>query len=115
MKPGDLEFHEQANALNDRIADEGLRIARENGWKQLEVRAIRKAKVPGRDSPLHCFVLDPCREDEIDEPTGVLLEAARALFALFEQAGTPLTGMTMEWVPHEDSSKFRRSTRYSYQ
>lgn len=115
MNHGDHEFHEKSGLLNDRIAKEGLRIARANGWDQFEIHVNHSsATVPGTPLALHCCILQPSRDDEIDEPTGPLLDAARELFHLFEHVNTPLAGMTMHWLPQEGCDQFRRETRYSY-
>ncbi len=117
MKHGDIEFHDLQQPLLDSIADEGLRIATSNGWNGLviEIAAAGERLDPG--SPhVRCALRPVAGDAEIDEPSAVMLEAARRLQELFMSVSTPLAGVTIDWINGEaNDGMMRRRCRFRYE
>ena len=116
MKHGDIEFHDLTGPVLDSIANEGLRIANENGWKALliEIDISGPALGVGPVS-VRCALRNGACHAEVDEPSATMLDAARRLQDLFMSVGTPLAGATIDWIASgDDDRRVRRRCSYRY-
>ena len=116
MKNGDIEFHEQTASILDVISNEGLRIAKENGWGALviEMEASQKP-IYGVASRLRCSLRNPLASEEIDEPSAELLDAANQLQDVFASVETPLVGAMIDWIDEKGDGRVRRQCSYRYE
>lgn len=114
MKHGDLEFHQQTAKLLDTICREGLRIAQENGWDSLVIDiAADPAQYHDPSRGIRCSLRNAVPAPEIDEPTAVLLDAAKNLQQVFARVGTPLAGAIIDWI--DEGAGRQRRCRYRYE
>jgi len=116
MRPGDSEFHDLTAPVLDSIANEGLQIARENGWKGLVIEMDICAPAPGAGTAsVRCTLMNGDCLAEVDEPSASMLDAARRLQGLFMRVGTPLAGVTIDWIGSgDDDGRVRRRCSYRY-
>lgn len=116
MKHGDLEFHQETGLIIDAIAEEGLRIAKENNWRGLVIEITAPAhKFEHASSGVRCHLKDVGGDPEIDEPTGALLDAANRLQNIFASVGTPFAGAVIDWVDEKGDGKVFRQCSYRYE
>lgn len=116
MKHGDIEFHDLTGPVIDSIANEGLRIARENRWKGLVVEIAIFGRTFGVGSVnVRCTLINSTSIAEVDEPSAAMLDSARRLQELFVSVGTPLSGATIDWIGSRDNDgRVRRRCSFRY-
>lgn len=116
MKHGDIEFHELTGPVIESIANEGLRIAKDNRWTGLVVEIAIFQQTHGTGSAnVRCTLINATCIAEVDEPSAAMLDAARRLFELFKSVGTPLTGATIDWISSgNNDGTVRRRCSYRY-
>ena len=117
MKHGDIEFHGLTGPVLDAIANEGLRIARENSWKGIIIEIAMSGLGHGTGSAnIRCTLRNATCTAEVDEPSAAMLNAARRLQELFMSVGTPLAGVTIDWTRSGDNDgRVRRRCSYRYE
>lgn len=115
MNHGDHEFHELQSPLLKTIVEEGVRIARENRWRGLVIEITAPTNVYERaTSGVRCHLKDTGEKPEIDEPSAALLDAANRLQNLFVRVGTPLAGVTIDWIDEKGDGRICQRCRYTY-
>jgi hypothetical protein len=116
MKHGDIEFHDLTGRALDSIANEGLRIAKENRWSGLVIEIDISPPTLGVGSvSVRCTLMNGSCHAEVDEPSASMLDAARRLQELFMNVGTPLAGATIDWIGSgDDDGRVRRRCSYRY-
>jgi len=116
MKNGDIDFHDKTSSILDVISNEGLRIAKENGWGALVIEMEASERpIHVATSRLRCSLRNPLAKQEIDEPTAKLLDAVNQLQNVFVSVETPLAGATIDWIDEKGDGRVRRQCSYRYE
>jgi hypothetical protein len=111
MHHGDLDFHQTTGRVIDAIAIEGIRIAKQNGWRSLLIDIAAPSQ---QAATLRCTLSDPSAVGEIDEPSAAMFDLVNELQKIFTSAGTPLMGAKIDWFDEHGDGKIRRRCQFRY-